>query len=88
MYLIKHDDKIFELAFGECSRIICSDNKREDDEVKLWREANDGMCWVKRACRPEKNQNFSIIGVQVAGIILLFLFNLLLFNFYNYNNNN
>ncbi|CAB4406784.1 unnamed protein product [Rhizophagus irregularis] len=42
MYIVKLDGKTFELIFGECSRIYCDDNKKRDDEIKLWREANDG----------------------------------------------
>ncbi|CAG8509297.1 9790_t:CDS:2, partial [Acaulospora morrowiae] len=43
--------------------------KIEDDYVKLWREVNDGMYWVYKSRRPEKDQ-FGIIGLQVAGSLL------------------
>ena len=66
MYLIKYEGKIFELMFGECSRIICDNNKRRNDEIKLWREANDGMSWVEKLRNPEKEQ-FAIVGIQIAG---------------------
>ena len=69
MYIVKLDGKTFELIFGECSRIYCDDNKKRDDEIKLWREANDGMFWIKKLRKPEKEQ-FTIIGIQVAGNIL------------------
>ncbi|CAG8448049.1 9026_t:CDS:2 [Ambispora leptoticha] len=66
MYLQKREGKIFELVFGECSRLLCSDIKKREDEVKLWRETNDGMFWVRQGCKPEKDQ-FGIVGIQVAG---------------------
>ncbi|CAG8615392.1 9151_t:CDS:2 [Paraglomus occultum] len=42
------------------------DIKKREDEVKLWRETNDGMFWVRQGCKPEKDQ-FGIVGIQVAG---------------------
>ncbi|CAG8662693.1 4450_t:CDS:2, partial [Paraglomus brasilianum] len=41
MYLQKREGKIFELVFGECSRLLCSDTKKREDGIKLWRETND-----------------------------------------------
>jgi len=76
MYLVKRENKIFELIFGECSRAICDNNKKKGDEIKLWRETNDGMFWVRQTCKPE-NEQFGIIGIQIAGIIYFILFNLL-----------
>jgi hypothetical protein len=55
---------------------LCSNNKKRDDEIKLWRETNDGMYWVRKLRQPEKEE-FTIIGIQVAGNI--YLFNLLKF---------
>ena len=72
MHLIKWEGKMFELVFGECSRIICNNNKKRDDEIKLWREANDGMFWVRKLRKPEKEQ-FTIIGIQVAGNVSIYL---------------
>jgi hypothetical protein len=66
MYLIKYEDKIFELVFGECSCVLCNDIKKKDDEIKLWRETNDSMYWIRKLRKPEKEQ-FTIIGIQVAG---------------------
>jgi hypothetical protein len=43
------------------------DKSKKKDEIKLWREANDGMYWIRQRCKPTKEQ-FSIIGIQVAGI--------------------
>ncbi|CAG8671820.1 16587_t:CDS:2 [Dentiscutata erythropus] len=43
--------------------------KIDDDAVKLWRETNNGMYWVYKGCRPEKDE-FGIIGLQVAGPLL------------------
>jgi len=68
MYLIKREDKIFELLFGECSRITCDRNKKKNDSIKLWRETNDGMYWVRQGCKLTKEQ-FCIIGIQIAGIV-------------------
>jgi len=73
MYLVKRENKIFELVFGECSRIFCDDNKKKADEIKLWREINDGMFWVRQGCKPE-NEQFGIIAIQVAGIIYFIFF--------------
>ncbi|RGB32663.1 hypothetical protein C1646_762600 [Rhizophagus diaphanus] len=39
--------------------------KRRDDQVKLWREVNDGMYWTRKSCKPDKDE-FGIIGVQIA----------------------
>ncbi|CAG8482098.1 16032_t:CDS:2 [Gigaspora rosea] len=68
MYLQKREGKIFELVFGEYSRLLCSDTKKKekkDDKIKLWRKTNN---WVRQGCKLEKNQ-FGIIGIQVAGMI-------------------
>ncbi|CAG8473925.1 8108_t:CDS:2 [Paraglomus occultum] len=43
--------------------------KGDDDDVKLWREANDGMFWAHKSRRLEKGQ-FGIIGIQVLGRML------------------
>ncbi|CAG8438426.1 5830_t:CDS:2 [Scutellospora calospora] len=40
--------------------------KKKDDEVKLWCEMNDGLCYVYRSCIPARNE-FGILGIQVAG---------------------
>src|SRR6266542_1811039 len=69
MYVVKYLDVFFELMYVECSRLYCSQQKKIDDEIKLWRESNDGMFWVRKALKPEKDQ-FGIIGVQVAGNML------------------
>lgn len=69
MYLLNRENKIFELIFGECSRIVCTNNKIKEDEIKLFRETNDGMSFIQKKCCPE-NENFSIIGIQIAGIYI------------------
>ncbi|PKK56600.1 hypothetical protein RhiirC2_871996, partial [Rhizophagus irregularis] len=69
MFVGKYREKIFELMYIECSRLICSPQKKTDDEIKLWREANDGMYWVLQSFKPDKDQ-FGIISMQVAGNIL------------------
>jgi len=66
MLTMKHHEKNYELLYVECSRLFCSDQKDQDDEVKLWRECNDGLYWVHKGCKPDKNQ-FGVVGLQVAG---------------------
>ena len=81
MYLFKHETKLFELIFGECSRLVCTKNKIKEDKVKLMRETNDGMALVLKKCQPEK-EKFSIIGIQIAGNIFLFYFIYYSFEFF------
>ena len=66
MLISKESDKFYELMYAECSRIICTIQKEEDDSMKLWRETNDGMYWALKGRRVENSQ-FGIVGVQVAG---------------------
>jgi hypothetical protein len=66
MGLIKQNDKIFELIYTESSRIICSETKKEEDDVKLWRETLDGASFISALCRLARNQ-FGVVGIQVAG---------------------
>ena len=66
MFVMKHGEKNYELLYTECSRLTCTAQKEKYDEVKLWREANDGMYWTRKSCKPDKDE-FGIIGVQVAG---------------------
>ncbi|RHZ47830.1 hypothetical protein Glove_566g52 [Diversispora epigaea] len=63
MVMAKYGGRIFELAYVESSRILCTRSKREDDSVKLWREALDGISFVGVACRPTNNQ-FDIVGIK------------------------
>ncbi|POG67953.1 hypothetical protein GLOIN_2v1800021 [Rhizophagus irregularis DAOM 181602=DAOM 197198] len=67
MFIAKHMDRIYELVFAECSRIICSNVKEDDDKVKLWRELNDALYWTNRGCKLEEKNEFGILGFQVAG---------------------
>src|SRR6185437_15648305 len=85
MYLFKYEDKLFELLFGESSRLVCTKNKINEDKVKLMKETNDGMALVLKKCQPEK-EKFSIIGIQIAGNVSLFYFILFITNldFINY----
>ncbi|CAG8746633.1 4920_t:CDS:1, partial [Acaulospora colombiana] len=69
MFLGNYLETIFELMYIECSRLFCTPQKKTDDEIKLWREANDGLCWVRQSLNPAKEQ-FGIVGIQVAGNIL------------------
>ncbi|PKK56146.1 hypothetical protein RhiirC2_800648 [Rhizophagus irregularis] len=66
MYIIEREEKLNELIFTESSRLICIDSKEENDKIKLWREMNDGMAYVHKGCRPDKDE-FGILGIQVAG---------------------
>ncbi|CAG8530738.1 12900_t:CDS:1 [Racocetra persica] len=69
MFVIKYLEIFFELMYLECPRLYCDPRKKTDDEIKLWRETNDGIYWVRRVLKPEKEQ-FGIVGVQIAGNIL------------------
>ena len=64
--LLKRDEKILELMYVESSRIICTNSKKVDDNVKLWRETLDGMSFIGASCRPARNQ-FGVVGLQIAG---------------------
>ncbi|CAB5373346.1 unnamed protein product [Rhizophagus irregularis] len=66
MYIIERKEKLYELIFTESSRLICIDSKEENDKIKLWRKMNDGMAYVHKGCRPDKDE-FGILGIQVAG---------------------
>ena len=65
MFVIKHNGKNYELLFTECSHLSYTMQKERDDQVKLWREVNDGMYWTCKSCKPDKDE-FGIIGVQIA----------------------
>jgi hypothetical protein len=65
MFFAMKQTRLYELIFIECSRLLCLPTKKQYDGVKLWREMNDGMAFVHKGCRPDKE--FSILGIQVAG---------------------
>ncbi|CAG8838714.1 42363_t:CDS:2, partial [Gigaspora margarita] len=65
MFEVLHEGKVYELMYGECSRIFCIPKKELDDRTKLWRETNDGLYWTRKGCKPEKEQ-FGIVGIQIA----------------------
>ncbi|CAG8792714.1 5857_t:CDS:2 [Racocetra persica] len=48
---------------------VCTKIKEENDDAKLWREMNDGMTWVHKGCKPDKNE-FGILGIHIAGKIM------------------
>lgn len=73
MYLFEREDKLFELLFGECSRLVCTENKIKDDEIKLMRELNDGMAFIRKKCLPD-NEKFCIIGIQITGNVFYYFF--------------
>ena len=56
MYVIKYIDVSFEVMYLECSRLYYNQQKKTDDEVKLWRKCNDGMYHTRKAAKPEKEQ--------------------------------
>src|SRR6185436_15882478 len=56
----------FELMYIEYSRLLCTEQKKVDDDIKLWRECNDGMYYTRKTLNPDKDQ-FGIIGIQIAG---------------------
>jgi hypothetical protein len=66
MFIASCNNRSYELIYGESSRIICDEQKKENDRVKTWREMNDGMYWAHKGCKPDKD-DFGIIGIQVAG---------------------
>ncbi len=45
---------------------MCSNLKKSDGEVKLWRETLDRTNYISALCRPVGNQ-FSVVGIQVTG---------------------
>ncbi|CAG8563994.1 6547_t:CDS:2, partial [Acaulospora colombiana] len=59
MFVMKHNEKIHELLYVECSRISCTRQKSQDDEVKLWREVNDGMYYALSLLKTGKEPFFS-----------------------------
>ncbi|CAG8485916.1 3320_t:CDS:2 [Paraglomus occultum] len=65
MFVLKYLEVFFELLYVECSRLYCTQQKKVDNEVKLWRETNDGMYYVCKVLKPDKDQ-FGVVGVQVA----------------------
>ncbi|RIB25842.1 hypothetical protein C2G38_2138590 [Gigaspora rosea] len=51
MLIAKYKNKMHELIYAVCSRLVCTDTKKNDDWAKLWRELNDGMNWSKKCCK-------------------------------------
>ncbi|CAJ0907528.1 11647_t:CDS:2 [Entrophospora sp. SA101] len=49
MFILKHKEFVYELVYGEFSRLVCTEDKKENDNIKLWRETNDGMFWPIRS---------------------------------------
>lgn len=62
MFIASCNNRSYELIFAKSSRIVCDEQKKNDDEVKLWREMNNGMYWAHKECKPDKD-NFGIIGI-------------------------
>ncbi|CAG8634224.1 42724_t:CDS:2 [Gigaspora margarita] len=69
MFMVKHLDVLFEIMYVECSRLVCTSQKKVDDDIKLWRECNDGMYYTRKTLHPDKDQ-FGIVGIQIAEDIL------------------
>jgi hypothetical protein len=78
MFIAKHMDRIYELVFAECSRIICSDVKEDDDKVKLWRELNDALYCIGQIedvnWKKKMSSAFLDSRLRVKNSIYMFLF--------------
>ncbi|RHZ89310.1 hypothetical protein Glove_16g162 [Diversispora epigaea] len=66
MFIIEYLDVFFELMYIECSQLLCTEQKKVNDDIKLWRECNDGMYYTRKTLNLDKDQ-FKIIEVQIAG---------------------
>jgi hypothetical protein len=73
MFIEKYNkhNTLLELMFVECSRVICNKDKEEKDKVKLWREMNDGLNYVYKFNKVDKDE-FGILGIQIAGKMMHF----------------
>ncbi|CAG8685732.1 5566_t:CDS:1, partial [Ambispora leptoticha] len=60
MLVVKYLETVFELMYVECSRLICTPQKKTDDEIKLWQETNDRLYWIHQSLKPDKDQ-FGIV---------------------------
>ncbi|UZN99410.1 uncharacterized protein OCT59_000684 [Rhizophagus irregularis] len=67
MGIMKQDTNDIELIYVESSRITCSEKKKDDYDVKLWREMIDGTSAINALCRPAGNE-FGVVGIQIAGL--------------------
>ncbi|CAG8749845.1 2204_t:CDS:2, partial [Cetraspora pellucida] len=65
MFMVKHLDAFFEIMYVECSRLVCTPQKKVNDDIKLWSECNDGMYYTRKTLHPDKDQ-FGIVGIQIA----------------------
>ncbi|CAG8492054.1 13800_t:CDS:1 [Cetraspora pellucida] len=65
MFIVKHLDVLFKIMYVEYSRLVCTSQKKDDDDIKLWRECNDGMYYTRKFLNPEKDQ-FGIVRIQIA----------------------
>ncbi|KAF0429819.1 hypothetical protein F8M41_005623 [Gigaspora margarita] len=66
MFTVKYLDVFFEIMYVECSRLVCTQQKKVDDDIKLLRECNNGMYYTRKTLNPDKDQ-FGIVGIQIAG---------------------
>ncbi|RIA85862.1 hypothetical protein C1645_830139 [Glomus cerebriforme] len=66
MGLLKQNEKIIKLMYTKSLHIVCSNSKKSDDDIKLWRKTLDGASYISALCRQVENQ-FGIVGIQVAG---------------------
>ncbi|UZO29336.1 uncharacterized protein OCT59_022815 [Rhizophagus irregularis] len=67
MGIMKQDTNDIELIYVESSRITCSEKKKDDYDVKLWREMIDGTSAINALCRPAGHE-FGVVGIQIAGL--------------------
>ncbi|CAG8711213.1 13609_t:CDS:2, partial [Racocetra persica] len=56
MFILNREEVSYELVYAEFSRLVCTDQKNKKDDIKLWRETNDGMDWVRNKCKPAKDE--------------------------------
>ncbi|RIA84998.1 hypothetical protein C1645_741909 [Glomus cerebriforme] len=66
MFMEGSEEKLYEV---ESSRIVFTRIKKENDNVKLWREMNDGMALIHKGCKPDKNE-FGVLGLHIVGKIM------------------
>nr|CAG8592339.1 14326_t:CDS:2 [Entrophospora candida] len=64
MSLVGHVEKTFEIAYVECSRVVCTNSKKVDDRVKLWRETCE---WDSKILPSRSRGNPSNNGHSMAG---------------------
>ena len=54
MFIASCNERVYELIYGKSFRIICDEQKKENDKIKTWREMNDGMYWATKDANQTK----------------------------------